>query len=115
MSATLGMLLKQLNPGVTIEILESLDLVAGESSNAWNNAGTGHAALCELSYTPQREDGSVDVSKAVSINESFEVSKQFWSYLVQVGVLQAPEASIRAVPNLSFVRGEENVDFLTKR
>ena len=63
MSATLGMLLKQLNPGVTIEILESLDLVAGESSNAWNNAGTGHAALCELSYTPQREDGSVDVSK----------------------------------------------------
>jgi hypothetical protein len=102
MSATLGMLLKQLNPGVTIEILESLDLVAGESSNAWNNAGTGHAALCELNYTPQREDGSVDVSKAVSINESFEVSKQFWSYLVQVGVLQAPEAFIRAVPHLSF-------------
>ena len=98
MSATLGMLLKQLNPGVTIEILESLDLVAGESSNAWNNAGTGHAALCELNYTPQREDGSVDVSKALSINESFEVSKQFWSYLVEVGVLQAPEAFIRAVP-----------------
>ena len=115
MSATLGMLLKQLNPGVTIEILESLDLVAGESSNAWNNAGTGHAALCELNYTPQREDGSVDVSKALSINESFEVSKQFWSYLVQAGVLQAPEAFIRAVPHVSFVRGGENVDFLTKR
>ena len=115
MSATLGMLLKQLNPGMTIEILESLDLVAGESSNAWNNAGTGHAALCELNYTPQREDGSVDVSKALSINESFEVSKQFWSYLVQAGVLQSPEAFIRAVPHLSFVRGEENVDFLTKR
>jgi malate dehydrogenase (quinone) len=115
MSATLGMLLKQLNPSMTIEILESLDLVAGESSNAWNNAGTGHAALCELNYTPQREDGSVDVSKALSINESFEVSKQFWSHLVQAGVLQAPEAFIRAVPHLSFVRGEENVDFLTKR
>ena len=115
MSATLGMLLKQLNPRVTIEILESLDLVAGESSNAWNNAGTGHAALCELNYTPQREDGSVDVSKALSINESFEVSKQFWSYLVQAGVLQAPEAFIRAVPHVSFVRGEENVDFLRKR
>ncbi len=115
MSATLGMLLKQLNPRVTIEILESLDLVAGESSNAWNNAGTGHAALCELNYTPQREDGSVDVSKALSINESFEVSKQFWSYLVQADVLQAPEEFIRAVPHLSFVRGEENVDFLTKR
>jgi Malate:quinone oxidoreductase (Mqo) len=66
MSATLGMLLKQLDPGVTIEIFESLDLVAGESSNAWNNAGTGHAALCELNYTPQREDGSVDISKARS-------------------------------------------------
>ena len=105
------MLLKQLNPRATIEILESLDLVAGESSNAWNNAGTGHAALCELNYTPQREDGSVDVSKALSINESFEVSKQFWSYLVQAGVLQAPEAFIRAVPHLSFVRGDENVDF----
>jgi malate dehydrogenase (quinone) len=115
MSATLGMLLKQLNPRITIEILESLDLVAGESSNAWNNAGTGHAALCELNYTPQREDGSVDVSKALSINESFEVSKQFWSYLVQADVLQAPEAFIRAVPHLSFVRGGENVDFLTKR
>ena len=115
MSATLGMLLKQLNSGITIEILESLDLVAGESSNAWNNAGTGHAALCELNYTPQREDGSVDVSKALAINESFEISKQFWSYLVEAGVLKAPETFIRAVPHLSFVRGEENVDFLTKR
>src|ERR1700754_4823520 len=95
MSATLAMLLKQLNPGMTMEIFETLDLVAGESSNAWNNAGTGHAALCELNYTPQRADGSVDISKAVSINESFEVSKQFWSHLVQAGVLQAPEAFIR--------------------
>jgi malate dehydrogenase (quinone) len=115
MSATLGMLLKQLNPGVTIEIFESLDLVAGESSNAWNNAGTGHAALCELNYTPQREDGSVDVSKAIAINESFEVSKQFWSYLTEAGVLRSPETFIRAVPHLSFVRGEDNVDFLRKR
>ena len=115
MSATLGMLLKQLSPGLTIEILESLDLIAGESSNAWNNAGTGHAALCELNYTPQREDGSVDISKAVGINESFEVSKQFWSYLVGAGLLKSPETFIRAVPHLSFVRGEENVDFLAKR
>ena len=115
MSATLGMLLKQLDPGVTIEIFESLDLVAGESSNAWNNAGTGHAALCELNYTPQREDGSVDISKAIAINESFEVSKQFWSYLIETGVLRSPETFIRAVPHLSFVRGEDNVDFLRKR
>ncbi len=115
MSATLGMLLKQLNPSLTIEIFESLDLVAGESSNAWNNAGTGHAALCELNYTPQREDGSVDISKAIAINESFEVSKQFWSYLTDAGVLKSPETFIRAVPHLSFVRGEDNVDFLRKR
>jgi malate dehydrogenase (quinone) len=115
MSATLGMLLKQLNPGMTIEIFESLDLVARESSNAWNNAGTGHAALCELNYTPQRDDGSVDVSKAIAINESFEVSKQFWSHLVEMGVLKSPETFIRAVPHLSFVRGEDGVDFLRKR
>jgi len=115
MSATLAMLLKQLNPGVTMEIFESLDLVAGESSNAWNNAGTGHAALCELNYTPQRADGSVDVSKAIEINESFEVSKQFWSYLVEEGVIASPETFIRAVPHLSFVRGQDNVDFLKKR
>ena len=115
MSATLGALLKQLQPGLTMEIFESLDFVAGESSNAWNNAGTGHAALCELNYTPQRADGSVDVSKAVEINESFEVSKQFWSYLVGAGLIASPDLFIRQVPHLSFVRGEENVDFLTKR
>jgi malate dehydrogenase (quinone) len=115
MSATLATLLKQVQPGLTMEIFESLDSVAGESSNAWNNAGTGHAALCELNYTPQRADGSVDVSKAVEINESFEVSKQFWSYLVEKGAIASPDLFIRQVPHLSFVRGEDNVDFLRKR
>src|SRR5689334_13766856 len=80
MSATLGILLKELNPEITITIFESLDKIAEESSNAWNNAGTGHAALCELNYTPQREDGSIDIEKALHINESFEVSKQLWAY-----------------------------------
>jgi malate dehydrogenase (quinone) len=112
MSATLAALLKQLQPGLTMEIFESLDSVAGESSNAWNNAGTGHAALCELNYTPQRADGSVDVSKAVEINESFEVSKQFWSYFVEEGVIASPDSFIPQVPHLSFVRGQDNVDFL---
>ena len=106
MSATLGTLLKQLQPGLTMEIFESLDSVAGESSNAWNNAGTGHAALCELNYTPPRADGSLDISKAVEINESFEVSKQFWSFLVEEGVIASPDLFIRQVPHLSFVRGE---------
>src|SRR5215510_1449616 len=82
MSATLGMLLKQLNPGYSIEIFERLDNAAAESSDAWNNAGTGHSAFCELNYTPEKADGSIDISKAVKIAESFEVSKQFWAYLV---------------------------------
>ncbi|MET0503295.1 MAG: malate:quinone oxidoreductase [Candidatus Binatia bacterium] len=114
-SATLGTLLKQLQPGFTMEIFESLDSVAGESSNAWNNAGTGHAALCELNYTPPRTDGSVDISKAVEINESFEVSKKFWSFLAEEGVIASPELFIRQVPHLSFVRGKDNVDFLRRR
>ncbi len=80
MSATLGVLLKELNPNLSIEIFERLDVAAAESSDAWNNAGTGHSAFCELNYTPQREDGSVNTAKAISIAESFEVSKQFWAF-----------------------------------
>jgi malate dehydrogenase (quinone) len=90
MSATLGTLLKQLEPGITIEIFERLDVAAAESSDAWNNAGTGHAAYCELNYTPELEDGTIDTSKAFKIAESFEVSKQFWSYLVQEKHITVP-------------------------
>src|SRR6476646_1122381 len=82
MSATLGTLLKELQPEWTISIVERLDHAAAESSDAWNNAGTGHSAFCELNYTPERADGSIDISKAIKIAESFEVSKQFWAYLV---------------------------------
>jgi len=88
MSATLGMLLKKLQPETTIEIYERLDVIAGESSDAWNNAGTGHSAFCELNYTPERPDGSVEISKAIKIAESFEVSKEFWAYLVQQGFVK---------------------------
>src|ERR1700744_3744072 len=98
MSATLGTLLKELQPDLTIEIFESLDGVAAESSDAWNNAGTGHAALCELNYTPQKADGSVDISKALHINESFKISEQFWSYLVQQGRIPVPKDFIRRIP-----------------
>lgn len=115
MSATLAVLLKKLQPSLSIEILESLDKVAAESSSAWNNAGTGHAALCELNYTPQRPDGSVDCSKALQINEAFEVSRQFWSYLVQDGTLGSPRTFINPVPHMSFVRGATNIDYLRKR
>ena len=81
MSATLGIMLKQFQPDLTIELYERLDKVAGESSDAWNNAGTGHSALCELNYTPENEDGTIDCSKAINIDESFEISRQFWAYL----------------------------------
>ncbi|HEY5895740.1 MAG TPA: malate dehydrogenase (quinone) [Chthoniobacterales bacterium] len=115
MSATLAVLLKELQPDLTIEIFEGLDVIAGESSNAWNNAGTGHAALCELNYTPQNVDGSVDIAKALDINEQFEVSKQFWTYLIESGLIESAKSFIHQVPHLSFVRGEENVEFLRKR
>lgn len=115
MSATLGVLLKQLEPGLTIEIFETLDIAAAESSDAWNNAGTGHSAFCELNYTPELEDGSVETIKAIKIAESFEVSKQFWSYLIQQNYITVPPSFIRPIPHMSFVWGEKNVDFLRKR
>ncbi|MFD2744548.1 MULTISPECIES: malate:quinone oxidoreductase [Sphingobacterium] len=115
MSATLGTLIHELSPDITIEILERLDTVASESSDAWNNAGTGHSALCELNYTPQRPDGSVDISKAISIAEQYEISKQFWSYLVEHDVIKNPEEFIRKVPHMSAVFGDKDVEFLKKR
>lgn len=115
MSATLGMLINELNPDINIEILERLDVVAAESSDAWNNAGTGHSALCELNYTPQQADGSVKIDKAIKIAEQFEVSKQFWAYLVEKGVIKNPEHFIRKVPHMSAVFGADDVQFLKTR
>ena len=115
MSATLGLLLKELNPKLKIEIFERLDIAAAESSDAWNNAGTGHAAFCELNYTPELEDGTIETKKALKISESFEVSRQFWTYLVEKGLLENPENFIKSVPHMSFVWGDENVEYLKKR
>ncbi len=115
MSATLAMLLKELQPDIRMEIFERLDVAAAESSDAWNNAGTGHSAFCELNYTPENEDGTVETGKAVKIAESFEVSKQFWSYLVQKNYLECIPCFIRTIPHMSFVWGEENVQYLQKR
>ena len=115
MSATLGVLLKELDPNLTIAIYERLDAVAAESSDAWNNAGTGHSAFCELNYTPQLPDGSVEISKADKIAEQFELSKQFWASLVQEGRLPEPENFIRTIPHMSFVWGAANVEYLRKR
>ena len=115
MSATLGVFLKELHPNYTIHIYEKMDAVALESSDAWNNAGTGHSAFCELNYTPQKEDGTIDISKALKIASSFEISKQFWSYLLQKSYIAAPENFIHSIPHMSFVWGEENVTYLKKR
>ncbi|WP_344819900.1 malate dehydrogenase (quinone) [Microbacterium soli] len=115
MSATLGTLLHELQPDWKIVAYERLSEVAQESSNAWNNAGTGHAALCELNYTPQAADGSVDVAKAVAINEQFQLSRQLWSSLVDRGVLSEPDTFINPTPHMTFVRGEKNVSFLKAR
>ncbi|CAN5287254.1 malate:quinone oxidoreductase [soil metagenome] len=115
MSATLGALLRQLQPDWDIQIYERLGDLALESSNPWNNAGTGHSALCELNYTPERADGTIDIASAVKVNEQFQVSRQFWSFLVGSGALPDPQAFINATPHMSFVWGETNVEYLRKR
>lgn len=115
MSATLGTLLKQVQPSWSIEMIEAREDVATESSNAWNNAGTGHAALCELNYMPEGPDGSLSADKAVQINEQFQLSRQFWASLVKLGVLSDPSSFINPSPHMTFVRGAENVDYLRRR
>jgi malate dehydrogenase (quinone) len=115
MSATLAVILKELDPKLKIEIHEVLGSEAQESSNAWNNAGTGHAALCELNYTPQKTDGSIDISKALEVNTEFDLSRQLWAYLVRKGAIKDPQSFIHPVPHMSFVRGAENRNFLKRR
>src|ERR1700738_3750391 len=115
MSATLAVILKELDPSLKIEIYEVLRSEAQESPNAWNNAGTGHAALCELNYTPQKSDGSIDISKALEVNTEFDLSRQLWACLVKKGAIKDPHSFIHPVPHMSFVRGAENVAFLKKR
>ncbi len=115
MSATLASLLAELDGKLSMLMLERLPSIAAESTDAWNNAGTGHAGYCELNYTPVMPDGSVDIKRALSINAAFETSLQFWSYLVEKGVLPSPNHFINPTPHLSFVWGEDDVNFLRQR
>ncbi|GAA1425228.1 malate:quinone oxidoreductase [Agrococcus citreus] len=115
MSATLGALLHRLEPEWTIEVFERLPKVGEESSNPWNNAGTGHAALCELNYTPEGPDGSMSSAKAIDINEQFQLSRQLWASFVEDGTLPDPRGFISPTPHMTFVWGEQNVDFLRRR
>ena len=115
MSATLAVCLKELEPSLNIEMFETLGGPALESSNAWNNAGTGHAANCELNYTPERSDGSIDISEALRVNVEFDLSRQLWSYLVKKRAIADPQSFIHPVPHMSFVHGAQNVAYLRKR
>ena len=115
MSATLGTVLKELEPTLEVVMFETLHDCAQESSEAWNNAGTGHAANCELNYTPQRPDGSIDISRALQVNTEFDVSRELWSHLVTKGAIRDPHAFIESCPHMSFVWGDENVAFLRNR
>lgn len=115
MSASLGTWLQELQPDWKQVMVEKLDKVALESSNGWNNAGTGHSANMELNYTPERPDGTIDVTKALEINEQFMISRQFWSSQVKRGILNNPHSFINSTPHMSFVWGDKNVDYLGKR
>ncbi|WPC27326.1 malate dehydrogenase (quinone) [Pseudomonas moraviensis] len=115
MSTTLGVWINELEPSWSMEMVERLDGVALESSNGWNNAGTGHSALAELNYTPEDDKGNVTIPKAVEINEAFQVSRQFWAWQVQQGVLKNPRSFINTTPHMSFVWGDDNIKFLKKR
>ncbi|WNG89582.1 malate dehydrogenase (quinone) [Mycobacterium sp. ITM-2016-00317] len=115
MSATLSVLLRLVEPNWSMTLVERLDGAAAESSDPWNNAGTGHSALCELNYTPARPDGSIDIAKAVNVNEQFQVSRQFWTYAVENGVLPDVRSFLNPIPHVSFVSGADNVQYLRKR
>ncbi|HEX4586520.1 MAG TPA: malate dehydrogenase (quinone) [Mycobacterium sp.] len=115
MSATLGALLRQVEPDWSITLVERLDGAAAESSDPWNNAGTGHSGLCELNYTPERPDGSIDISKAVQVNEQFQVTRQFWAYAVENGMLPDVRSFLNPIPHVSFVHGAAGVDYLRRR
>jgi len=115
MSATLGALLRLVEPNWSITLVERLDAAAAESSDPWNNAGTGHSALCELNYTPQKPDGTIDVDKAITINEQFQVTRQFWAYASENGILTDVRSFLNPVPHVSFVQGAEHVDYLRRR
>ncbi|GBQ10612.1 malate:quinone oxidoreductase [Swaminathania salitolerans] len=115
MSANFAALMRSLDPGLSMTVVETLPGCAQESSNAWNNAGTGHAAYCELNYTTRRKDGSVDIAKALDVNTEFDLSRQLWAHFVRTGWIGQPETFIRRCPHMSFVRGADNVDFLRAR
>src|SRR3954471_10073576 len=110
-------MLKRRDPRLAIDVYEAGPELARESSDGWNNAGTGHAGLCELNYTPPPAiaGAPIDVTKALDIFARFEQSRQFWSYAVAHGLAPRAAEFIRAVPHLSFTRGTSQAAFLRAR
>lgn len=115
MSATLGVLLRLVQPDWSITLVERLDAAAAESSDPWNNAGTGHSALCELNYTPENADGTIDIAKAIGVNEQFQMTRQFWAYAHENGILPDVRSFLNPIPHVSFVHGSDAVDYLRRR
>jgi malate dehydrogenase (quinone) len=115
MSATLGTLIQKLEPTWSIVVVEKLAQMGQESSSPWNNAGTGHSALCELNYTPENAAGDIVIDNAIKVNQQFQYSRQLWSWLVESGDIPDPQTFITSVPHMSFVSGEANVRYLRRR
>ena len=115
MSATLATMIKAIAPDWSIQVFETRDAAATESSDPWNNAGTGHSAFCELNYTPETADGGIDTTKALAIADQFEQSRQFWAFQVREGLLEQPSRFINSIPHMSFVEGPADVEYLRKR
>ena len=114
MSLTLAVLMKEVYPNTKVTLIERLHECGMESSQALNNAGTGHAGNCELNYTPIK-NGSVYLDRAIEVNEMFETSLQFWAYLDKKYPQFKPKKFLRKTPHISFVKGEANIAYLKKR
>ncbi len=114
MSGTLALLITEILPSIKILIIEKLNKSGSESTGAFNNAGTGHAANCELNYTPLDENGDLKIDKALSINRSFENSMSLWASLYSTGKIDIKNF-LKFIPHISFVTGTENISFLKKR
>ncbi|MGY4103344.1 malate dehydrogenase (quinone) [Nocardia sp. R16R-3T] len=111
MSATLGAMIAKVQPDWNMVMFERLAQIAAESSNAWNNAGTGHSGLCELNYMPDPDDPA----KAEQIGGLFHLSRQFWAALVDDGDLSDPATFINPAPHMDVVFGDRDVAFLRRR
>ena len=110
MSATLGAMLARLEPEWRIVLLERGGQVAAESTNPWNNAGTGHSGYCELNYMPDPEDPA----KAAEVSRQFLLSRQWWSHLAAGGLVD-PREFMRTTPHMSIVFGRRDVEYLRRR